>query len=209
MKRARFARRSRHGLRNEIQDVIYSRVKKPGENICLLLDREWRRRSDFRNKDVVFESFHNFVALSQWGNTIYNIMMKLEKARAIRTSGRGSSETMEGDYDNAQGGPFTPLQRFVMELSGVISPNGGSISSLQQLGMREPERHGYAIMPYFLSGKHRSQALENPLAFDPERYKNAPASDQIGKERAKAIGFARCPFEKASFPVKDGRSAWI
>ena len=35
--------------------------------------------SDFRNKDVVFESFHNFVALSQWGNTIYNIMMKLEK----------------------------------------------------------------------------------------------------------------------------------
>ena len=31
----------------------------------------------FNHKDVVFECFHNFVAFSQWGNTIYNIMLKL------------------------------------------------------------------------------------------------------------------------------------
>ena len=31
----------------------------------------------FAHKDVVFEVFHNFVALSQWGNTLYNIMLKL------------------------------------------------------------------------------------------------------------------------------------
>jgi cytochrome P450 len=113
---------------------------------------------------------------------------------------------MEGDYDNAHGGPFTPLQQFVMELFRVISPNGGSISSLQQLGMREPERHGYAITPH-LAVSTDPRHWENPLEFDPERYKSAPASDQIGKERARAIGFARCPFEKASFPVKDGRNA--
>ena len=27
----------------------------------------------------MFEVFHNFVALSQWGNTMYNIMLKLAK----------------------------------------------------------------------------------------------------------------------------------
>jgi hypothetical protein len=28
----------------------------------------------FEKKDVVFECFHNFVALSQWGNSIFGIM---------------------------------------------------------------------------------------------------------------------------------------
>ena len=79
----------------------------------------------------------------------------------------------------------------------------GRISSLQQLGMREPERHGYAITPH-LAASTDPRHWENPLEFDPGRYKSAPASDQVGKETAKAIGFARCPFEKASFPVKDG-----
>ena len=33
--------------------------------------------SHFSKKDVVFECFHNFVALSQWGNTIFGIMSRL------------------------------------------------------------------------------------------------------------------------------------
>ena len=33
----------------------------------------------FAHKDVVFECFHNFVAFSQWGNTLYNIMLKLAR----------------------------------------------------------------------------------------------------------------------------------
>ena len=33
----------------------------------------------FSKKDVVFECFHNFVALSQWGNTIFGIMSRLSE----------------------------------------------------------------------------------------------------------------------------------
>ena len=193
-------------IEDRIQDVIHGRVKDPEKTFVYYWIKNGGGGSDFRNKDVVFESFHNFVALSQWGNTIYNIMMRLEKTTGDADVKAWFKRTMEGDYDNARGGAFTPLQEFVMELFRVISPNGGSISSLQQLGMREPDRHGYAITPH-LAASTDPRHWEHPLEFDPGRYKNVPASDQVDKERAKAIGFAKCPFEKASFPVKDGRNA--
>jgi cytochrome P450 len=72
--------------------------------------------------------------------------------------------------------------------------------------MQEPGRHGYAITPH-LAASTDPRHWENPLEFDPRRYNTVPASDQVDRVRAKAIGFAKCPFEKASFPVKDGRDA--
>ena len=33
----------------------------------------------FSKKDIVFECFHNFVAFSQWGNTIFGIMSRLSE----------------------------------------------------------------------------------------------------------------------------------
>ena len=37
---------------------------------------------------------------------------------------------MTGDFDNANGAPYTPLELLVMELFRTISPNGGSISAI-------------------------------------------------------------------------------
>ena len=79
------------------------------------------------HKDVVFEVFHNFVALSQWGNTMYNIMLKLAKDTGDPEARAWFKRTMEGSPDDAGGKPFTPLERFVMELFRTITPNGGSI----------------------------------------------------------------------------------
>jgi hypothetical protein len=42
-------------------------------------------------------------------------------------------KTMEGSPDDAGGKPFTPLERFVMELFRTIVPNGGSISALAEV----------------------------------------------------------------------------
>src|SRR3974390_3725949 len=39
-------------------------------------------------------------------------------------------KTMSGNFDNANGAPYTPLERLVMELFRTISPNGGSISAI-------------------------------------------------------------------------------
>ena len=42
----------------------------------------------FNHKDVVFECFHNFVAFSQWGNSLYNVMAKLGRDSG-RRAGQG------------------------------------------------------------------------------------------------------------------------
>ena len=96
----------------------------------------------------MFEVFHNFVALSQWGNTIYNIMLKLAKDTGDPDARAWFKKTMEGDPDNAAGNAFTPLERFVMELFRTITPNGGSISALAETRTPPFERHGYMVTPH-------------------------------------------------------------
>jgi hypothetical protein len=63
----------------------------------------------FAHKDVVFEVFHNFVALSQWGNTMYNIMLKLANDTGDPAARAWFKKTMEGNPDDRQGEAFTPL----------------------------------------------------------------------------------------------------
>ena len=56
-------------------------------------------------KDIVFEVFHNFVALSQWGNTIFGIMSRLTKHGGDAEVQASFVKTMSGDYDHPNGGP--------------------------------------------------------------------------------------------------------
>src|SRR5262249_41075000 len=74
---------------------------------------------------------HNFVALSQWGNTIFGIMSRLAEDGGDPKVRASFQKTMNGNFDAAGGAPFTPLELFVMELFRVISPNGGSLSSIR------------------------------------------------------------------------------
>ena len=70
------------------------------------------------------------------------------------------------------------------------------------------QRHGYVVSP------HTTTSLDpvhwkNPEEFDPDRYKSAPTSHDIGEARCEEIGFAKCPFASEPFDVKDGRKAAI
>src|SRR5829696_2088877 len=92
---------------------------------------------NFRRKDIVFECFHNFVALGQWGVTIYRVMALLDADHGDPIVRSWYERTMANNPDQADGGAFTPLDRFVMELFRTISPNPGSLSrlkTLQELG---------------------------------------------------------------------------
>ncbi len=60
----------------------------------------------FAHKDVVFEVFHNFVALSQWGNSLYNIMLKLATDTGDPETRAWFKKTMEGNPDDAGGEAF-------------------------------------------------------------------------------------------------------
>jgi hypothetical protein len=174
----------------------------------------------FSKHDIVFECFHNFVALSQWGKTLYEIMARLKKDGGDSDVQASFVKTMSSDYDQANNSPYTPLQLFVMELFRTIASNAGSISTIsdsrrsvygaspfQMLGFPY-ERHSYIVTP------HPATSFDpvhwrNPLAFDPERYRSVPTSDQIDEAKCQQIGLSKCPFDMTSFVVADGRKASI
>jgi hypothetical protein len=174
----------------------------------------------FSKRDIVFECFHNFVALSQWGNMLYQIMSRLSVDGGDEQVRAAFVKTMKGEYDQTNGTPYTPLQLFVMELFRIISANAGSISTLsdtresingpspfQSLGLPY-ERHSYISTPHAaanLSPVHWS----NPRDFNPERYLSVPTSDQIDDAYAQKLGFQKCPFDRTKFDVADGRKGSI
>jgi hypothetical protein len=162
----------------------------------------------FAHKDVVFEVFHNFVALSQWGNTMYNIMLKLAKDTGDPAARDWFKKTMEGSPDDAGGNAFTPLERFVMELFRTIMPNGGSISAMTETRTPPFERHGYVVTPHLATAEDPVQ-WKDPDSFNPDRYNGVPTSHEVAASKCDAIGFAKCPFDQTSFEVADGRKASI
>jgi hypothetical protein len=160
----------------------------------------------FRRKDVVFECLHNFLAVSQWGSTMYNIMLKLGKDTGDPDVRAWFKKTMESNFDEANGADFTPLERFVMELFRTISPNAGSISAMEEGRTPPYERYGYVVSPHAATS-FDPRHWKNPRRFDPDRYNGVPTSHQIDESKCEQIGFARCPFEHGAFEVLDGRAA--
>ena len=193
-----------------VEDISTNNIPNPEKTIAYYWLKNGEQGPDFRRKDIVFECFHNFVAFSQWGNTIYQIMSRL------RTDSNGDpavrewfKNTMEGEYDLAAGTtPFTPLDRLVMELFRTISPNDASISVIEETGDIDPlyRRYGYIFNPHKETSTDPRHWLD-PNDFNPDRYIDAPTSVQIDKAKSEAIGFAQCPFHQESFAVKDGRRA--
>jgi cytochrome P450 len=203
-----------------LKDIESGRATNPDKTIAWYWLRNAGDGEHFSHKDVVFECFHNFVALSQWGNTIHGIMSRLIQYGGDADVRASFSKTMSGDYDNANGGPFTPLELFVMELFRTISPNGGSISAMEDarrtfygdsphvLLDARFRRHGYMNTPHTATS-FDPRHWHEPQKFDPDRYSSVPTSDQIDEAKCKQIGFARCPFDISTFNVADGRKAGI
>jgi cytochrome P450 len=158
----------------------------------------------FNHKDVVFECFHNFVAFSQWGNSLFNVMGLLARDAGDPQAKDWFAKTMSGSPDT--GAPFPPLERFVMELFRVISPNGGSISALAETSPPPFDRYTYIVTPHPTTSRDPVQWV-NPDAFDPQRYLPKPTSVQVDKAKIEQMGLAGCPFDPVDWPVRDGRPA--
>jgi hypothetical protein len=161
---------------------------------------------NFRRKDIVFECFHNFVALSQWGNSLYNIMARLDTVTGDPSVRSWFERTMTTGSDDADGGAFSPLDRFVMELFRVISPNDGGVSKMESMRQWLGGAYTSIITPHPPTSRD-SRHWSNPDAFDPDRYKTSPTSVDNDEAECQAAGLARCPFSQEAFPVQDGRRA--
>jgi hypothetical protein len=203
---------------DRLADIESGKTKEPEKTIAWYWLKNAGDGSYFAKKDVVFECFHNFVALSQWGNSIFGIMSRLSQDGGDPTVRASFQKTMSGDFENASGAPFSPLELFVMELFRVISPNGGSISAIHDArttayGASPQERFGLPMERHsYISTPHTSTSLDpvhwkDPNTFDPQRYLSVPTSAQITEDKCQQTGLARCPFEITNFQVKDGRKA--
>jgi hypothetical protein len=167
-----------------------------------------REGDEFKNEDVTFECYHDFVALSQWGHTIYRIMEALIDDKAVRSCFDALKDKPNcGDDPDVSNSPFTPLDRFVMELFRTRSPNGGSLSS-QSAGAKAVPTFGAILTTH----KHKEISADNihwsnPSDFDPERYIDAPTSAQIdnslcGNENTDLL--KECPFPHQDFHTHEG-----
>lgn len=209
-----------------LDDISNSRIAHPERTIAWYWLKNAGDGAHFSKKDVVFECFHNFVAFSQWGNTIFGIMQRLSQDGGNQEVRAAFEKTMSGTPDDASGGPYTPLKMFVMELFRTISPNGGSISAISDARLPgDGDNYGDSVSPFvrfglpyersaYMISPHTSTSFDprhwtNPLQFAPERYLGVPTSAEVDEARSKQIGFARCPFDLTTMKVKDGRNAGL
>jgi hypothetical protein len=203
-----------------VEDISARRVANPEKTIAWYWLKNAGNGEHFSKKDIVFECFHNFVAFSQWGNTIFGIMSRLSEDGGDPDVRDAFRTTMTGEYDNANGAHYTPLELLVMELFRTISPNGGSISTIQDArttayGASPHQRFG---LPFernsYISTPHTSTSFDpthwkDPKQFDPKRYLDVPTSAEVDEDKCRQIGLARCPFDITTFEVKDGRKAGL
>jgi hypothetical protein len=198
----------RDWIGQRVQDVIEGRIPNPETTFV-----HYWVKNGMPTKDIIFECFHNFLAFSQWGNTLYNIMNDLRGDGGDPSVRSWFEKTMTSGPDEMDNSPFTPLDRFVMELFRTISPNGGSVSSLPAVAQFFGAGYtGFStiITPHpepEPSTAPPSYHWNNPHEFDPDRYKTATTSEQNDESTCKEIGLAQCPFSKEDFSVKDGRQA--
>lgn len=180
-----------------VQDVIDGKIDRPE---ATFVDRWLANAGDgtnFRRKDITFECFHNFLAFSQWGNTLYNIVARLDHDGGDPQVREWFERTMT-EPAGANGGKFSAIERFVMELFRVISPNAGSASTaatpVRQFLPTGPE----LVVTAHATASNAPRHWDDPEAFNPDRYQSVATSDRNDAQRSSQLGFARCPFDPAA-----------
>jgi cytochrome P450 len=185
-----------------LADLVNGKTRHPEQTFAYYWLKNGQGDPNFQPKDIVAECVHDFFAFNQFGTTLYNVMLRLSANSGDSEIRAWFEKTMEGDCDVADGA-FTPLERFVMELFRTIAPNAGSLSAIEPTGIRGPP--AYVVIPHAATSCDPVH-WRHPERFDPDRYKTVLTSDRVDEAKCEQIGFARCPFDRTAFEVKDGRN---
>jgi hypothetical protein len=203
-----------------VSDVASGKTPNAEKTIAYYWLKNAGNGEHFAKKDIIFECFHNFVALSQWGNTLFGITSRLAEDDGDPAVRAAFQATMKQDQRPGDWTEFTAMDRFVMELFRTISPNGGSLSSVEDarttfFGISPHARFGFPFeRQSYINTPHTSTSMDpmhwkDPTAFDPERYHGVPTSAEIDETKCRQIGLARCPFDPKALTVADGRRVEI
>jgi hypothetical protein len=172
----------------------------------------WMRNGEggdhFRREDLVSECVHDFFAFNQWGTTIYNVMRKLSTDVGDPDIKAWFRKAAPGNGEPASGPAYNLLPRFVMELFRIIMPNAGSLSRVEEVGAPDHDSQVFVLTSHTATSFDPIH-WQNPDEFNPDRYKTIRTSDQIDEVKCQEIGFARCPFDRSTFEVKDGRNVGL
>jgi hypothetical protein len=104
-----------------LDDITNGRIADADKTIAYYWLKNAGDGKHFAKRDVVFECFHNFVALSQWGNSIFGIMTRLNENDGDQAVRAAVQKTMSGDFDNANGAPYTPLELRLLARSALCA----------------------------------------------------------------------------------------
>ena len=134
-------------IAEKLADLNNGKIINPERTFAYYWVRNAEDGENFQVEDIISECIHDFFAFSQWGTTIYNIMLKLSMSSGDPATKAWFKKTMESNFDEKDGTPFTPLERFVMELLRVIAPNRGSLSRIGEIGTSRHGRPAYLLSP--------------------------------------------------------------
>ncbi|MFZ0836088.1 MAG: hypothetical protein WAM77_01430 [Xanthobacteraceae bacterium] len=189
-----------------LADLTNGKAINPERTFAFYWMRNGAGGGHFRREDIVSECVHDFFAFNQWGTMIYNVVRKLSADAGDPDCKTWFRNTMQGEQSD--GCAFNPLARFVMELFRTIMPNPGSLSRVAEVGTPHQDGQVFVLIPHTATS-FAPLHWRNPDEFDPDRYKTTPTSDQIDEAKCEQIGFARCPFGRSTFEVKDGRNVGL
>ena len=96
---------------DRLDDIENARIPDPDKTIAYYWLKNAGDGQYFSKKDVVFECFHNFVALSQWGNSIFGIMSRLQES--------GGDPAVRAAFENDHGREFRRGERRALYAAGA------------------------------------------------------------------------------------------